>query len=190
SGGAVNKKFDTDGGSLSATVTVNGQVPVLPAASVAVPTTCVTPIGNDEPEAMLVATLTGAGHVSVAVGRAKLTGAEQVPGAVFVTIDAGHTIDGGSLSTTVTVNGQVALLPAASVAVPTTCVTPIGNDEPEAMLVATPTGAGHASVAVGRAKLTGAAQVPGAVFVAIGAGHTIDGGSLSTTVTVNGQVAL
>src|SRR5213593_1612025 len=139
---------------------------------------------------MLVATLTGAGHASLAVGSAKLTGAEQVPGAVFVTIGAAHTIDGGSLSTTVTVNGQVAVFPAASVAVPTTSVTPSWNGEPEAMLVATLTGAGHASLAVGSAKLTGAEQVPGATFFTIDAGHTIAGGSLSTTVTVNGQAAL
>ena len=45
---------------------------------------------------------------------------------------AGHVITGGCVSFTVTVNEQVAVLPAPSVAVAVTVVVPFGKVEPEA----------------------------------------------------------
>jgi hypothetical protein len=75
---------------------------------------------------MLVATLTGAEHASVAVGSAKLTDAKHLPGAVFVTIGAGQTINGASLSTTVTVPSAWLVAPFGSVTVNITGVVPRG----------------------------------------------------------------
>ncbi len=66
------------GFSVSATVTVNEQVDVLPDASVAVLVTVVVPFGNVEPDAGLETTVTP-GQLSVAV-TLKLTTAEHFPG--------------------------------------------------------------------------------------------------------------
>ena len=105
-----------------------------------------------------------------------------MPGATFFTIDAGHTIEGASLSTTVTVNEQLALLPAASVPVTTTGVAPGEKSEPDAGLLVMMVE--QASIGVGNANVTGAGQVPGMVVFMICAGHKNAGGVLSTTVTV------
>ena len=60
-----------------------------------------------------------------------MTAAPQVFGVLNTEILAGQVITGGILSTTVTVNAQIAVLPAASVAVAITVVVPIGNVLPE-----------------------------------------------------------
>ena len=60
---------------------------------------------------------------------------------------AGQAITGFSVSLTVTVNEQLAVLPAASVAVLVTVVVPFGKVEPEGGLLTTVT-PGQLSVAV------------------------------------------
>ena len=60
---------------------------------------------------------------------------------------AGHAIFGGSSSLTVTVNEQLSLFPAASVATDLTVVVPLGNVEPDAGVETTVT-PGQLSLAV------------------------------------------
>src|SRR5438445_6762343 len=103
------------GGSVSLTVTLNAQVLVLPAASVAVQITVVVPTGNNVPLGGLHATV-APGQLSVTVG-AKATVAPHTPGSVPVVISAGQVIAGFSVSLTVTLNVQLLALPLASVAV-------------------------------------------------------------------------
>ena len=75
---------------------------------------------------------------------------------------------------TVTVKEQVAVNPAASVAVDVTVVVPFGNVDPDAGLLITVT-PGQLSEA-DTAKLTAAEQAPDAVFVVIFAGQVFVGG--------------
>jgi hypothetical protein len=60
----------------------------------------------------------------VAAGRAYGTAALQAPESVLAIIALGHVIEGDSASVTVTVNEQLAELPALSEAVPITVVVP------------------------------------------------------------------
>jgi hypothetical protein len=76
------------------------------------------------------------------------------------------------LSTTVTVNEQVDVLPFASVAVEFTVVVPTGNSEPEAGTLTTDEE--QLSVEVTE-KLTAAPQTPGVVFTVIFAGQLMTG---------------
>jgi hypothetical protein len=171
---------------LSSTVTVKEQVAVFPAASVAVAVTVVAPKLKVEPEAGLYDTVADP-QLSVAVA-AKVTTAVQVPAAVLAEMFDGQVIAGAWLSSTVTVKEQVAVFPAASVAVAVTVVAPKLKVEPEAGLydnVADP----QLSVAVA-AKVTTAVQVPAAVLAEIFDGQVIEGAWLSATVTVKVQVAV
>jgi hypothetical protein len=107
---------------------------------------------------------------------------------VFVAILAGQVIVGAWLSTTVTVNEHVAVLPLVSVAVQVTVLVPRAKVEPlvGAQLLVTP---GQLSPMVGALQvIAGDEQVPDAVFVAILAGQVIVGAWLSTTVTVKLQL--
>jgi hypothetical protein len=172
------------GGSVSLTVTVKEQVLVLPLASMAVQFTVVTPLGKVEP--LEGAQLTVApGQLSLAVA-AYVTTASQAPGAVFTTMGAGHVAVGGSVSLTVMVKEQLAVLPLASAAVQFTVVLPLGKVEPlaGAQLMLAP---GQLSLAVA-VKVTTASQAPGVVLTVMGAGHVAVGGSVSLTVTVTEQV--
>ncbi len=63
-----------------------------------------------------------------------MTTAVQAPLAVLAEMFAGQVIAGAWLSTTVTVKLQVVELPAASVAVAVTAVTPTLNELPDAWL--------------------------------------------------------
>src|SRR5689334_10421895 len=102
------------------TVTVNVQLCWLPLASAAVAVTVVVPTGNSEPEAGLQST-GAAPQLSVAVGQANVTICP--PGGAPVTVMfAGQTSSGFSVSFTVTVKEQVAVLPVLSVAVAVTVV--------------------------------------------------------------------
>ncbi len=171
---------------LSNTVTVNVQVAVFPAASVAVAVTVVAPKLKVEPEAGLYDTVADP-QLSEAVA-ANVTTAVQVPAAVLAEMFDGQVIAGAWLSSTVTVNVQVAVFPAASVAVAVTVVAPKLKVKPEAGLydtVADP----QLSVAVA-AKVTTAVQVPAAVLAEMFDGQVIAGAWLSSTVTVNVQVAV
>src|SRR5205823_694390 len=92
-------------------------------------------------------------------------------------------IDGASLSATVTTSGQVAVLPAASVASVITVVVPSGNADPDAGVETIFTLDEQVSVAVG-ANGTGALHAPGLAGTEISSGHVSCGGVLSTTVTL------
>src|SRR5437764_12559925 len=89
---------------------------------------------------------------------------------------------GGSLSTTVTRSGQVAVFPAASVAVVRTVVVPTEKIEPEAGVETMVTGDEQVSAA-SVVNDTGAPHAPGAAGTVIGAGHVTWGGVISTTIT-------
>ena len=127
------------------TVTVKLQLVWLPEASVAVATTVVVPIGKAEPDGGVLATVTP-GQLSDAP-MAKVTMAEQTPCPAIVVMLAGQDMVGFSLSFTVTVNEQVAVLPDESVAVAVTVVVPFGKAEPEGALLDTVT-PGQLSLAV------------------------------------------
>src|SRR5436190_1753625 len=103
-----------------------------------------------------------------------LTKAVTSPGQVMV---------GGCLSSTVTVNVQELLLPELSVAVLVTVVVPTGNEEPLAGLLTTVTEPAQLSD-VGMAKVTLLAQEPAAALAVMFPGQVIEGGCLSSTVTV------
>src|SRR5438132_14277186 len=101
---------------------------------------------------------------------------------------AGQVIVGASLSLTVTVKEQVAVLPLVSVAVQVTVVVPWAKVEPLAGLQVG--GApGKVTEAVA-AKVTTALELPASLFVTMFAGQVIVGASLSLTVTVNGRVGV
>ena len=105
---------------------------VFPAASVAVQVTVVVPGGKKEPDAGVQTAVTP-GQLSLTVGSGKLTNAPLLPGSLKPLMSAGQVITGGSVSFTVTVNEQGALvLPAASVAVHVTVVVPTGKKLPDA----------------------------------------------------------
>jgi hypothetical protein len=72
------------------------------------------------------------------------------------------------------VKEQLALLPAASVAVQLTVVAPMGKEEPEGGLHAGARGLSQLSTAVA-VKLTVAEQRPASFDVATGCGHVITG---------------
>ena len=78
----------TFGASLSCTVTVNEQEPVLPDASVALQVTVVAPFGNVDPDAGVQVGVTKS-QLSVAVAEKVIT-AEHWPGSVFWVIGAGQ----------------------------------------------------------------------------------------------------
>jgi len=136
----------TIGGSLSLTVTVKLQAAVLPLASVAVQVTGVTPLPKIDPLAGTQPNPTP-GQLSLITG-VNPTTCVQAPGAVLVTMLAGHVIAGGCASLTVTVKLQLAVLPEASVAVQVTVWGPVVNTLPLVGLQLTLT-PGQLSVAVG-----------------------------------------
>ena len=127
---------DATGSSQSLIVTLNEQVAVRPAASVATTLTVVVPTGKNEPEAGVATTVTP-GQLSFA-GVLKLTIAPHWPASLHCVMPAaaprllGQETDGSSQSSTVTVKEPFVTLPAASVTEHCTVVVPTGNTEPEA----------------------------------------------------------
>src|SRR5438093_10836073 len=101
----------------------------------------------------------------------------------------GQVIVGGCVSLTVIVKLQVAVSPAASVAVQVTVLVPIGNGVPLAGLPLT-VAPGQLSVGVGSVAVTTAAQSSGSARRVLLAGQVIVGGCVSVTVTLQLQVAL
>jgi len=99
----------------------------------------------------LMKDLTTPGQLSVAVNAAALGAGTAL--AQLTVILAGQVIVGACVSITVIVNVQVAVLPAASVAVDVTVVAPTGKKLPDAGLLATVT-PGQLSLTVGAAKVT------------------------------------
>src|SRR5687768_12924139 len=116
----------------SFTVTVNVQPEVLPAASCAIAVTVVIPTPKKLPDAGLYVTV-APGQLSLTPAL-KFTTAPHIPGSLVTNILAGQVTTGSSVSLTVTVNEQLVVLLAASIAVAVTWVVPIGNTLPEAGL--------------------------------------------------------
>jgi hypothetical protein len=170
----------TVGFSQSFTVTVKEHCWLLPEASVAVTTTVVVPIGKVEPEAGL-ATTVGAPQLSAPVA-VKFTTAPQLPASAHVVTFAGHWTVGASQSVIVTVNEQVEVRPAASVATTLTVVVPSGKVEPEAG-VATALLPEQLSVEP-TLNVTTAPQEPASAHWLIAVGQVATGSSQSLTVTV------
>jgi len=96
-------------------------------------------------------TATTPATASVAVGFVYVT--TVPPGAAFAFTSGAGPKTGGKLSWTVTLNDLLALLPAPSVAVQTTVVSPTANVDPDAGTQLTGTDAPR-SVAVGVPKVT------------------------------------
>jgi hypothetical protein len=132
------------GNTASVTVTVNEQTPVLPAASLTVYVTVVTPILNavepsvlipeaaDEPVVAPVKAqvLVTTAQLSACVGAAAVYVEVHTPASVVLVTLPGQVTVGDCVSFTVTVKVQLAVLPAASVAVEVTVVVPTGNTLP------------------------------------------------------------
>jgi hypothetical protein len=116
---------------VSLIVTVNEHSAVLLAASETVHVTVVVPTLKLEPEAGWQTGVLTPAQLSDAVG-VNVTAAPHWPGSLPRVIGAGHAIVGASVSLTVTVNVHAAVLPAASVAVHVTVVTPFAKVAPEA----------------------------------------------------------
>ena len=117
------------GGSVSSTVTVAEQDPVLPDASVAVAVTVVVPTANVDPLAWLLETVAPVQLSDAEV--VKVTAASHCPGSLFTVMLAGQVITGFVASTMVTLNEQLLVLPLVSEAVKVTRVTPSGKSSPD-----------------------------------------------------------
>ena len=137
------------GGVVSFTVIVNVDEAVLFAESLAVHVTVVTPAGKVLPDAGAHVTGTGPSTASLAVGGVNVTTAPPGPVALAVRFDGVPVIVGRVGSVTVTVNMDVAVLLAASLAVHVTVVTPTANALPETGAQVTGAVPLTASVAVG-----------------------------------------
>ena len=170
SGGA-----DTDGGTVSRTVTVCCACAAFPAASAAVHVTTVSPIGYDG-GASLPSSTTPTASEAAAVPMPPTS--VRSPDASALTA-GGAASDGGTVSRTVTDCPAVAALPAASAAVHVTTVVPIGNTAGASLSSeATPT----ASVA-SAAPMSTAAPAGESASAAASGGADTDGGTASRTVT-------
>jgi len=122
-------------------VTVKLQFALFLLASDTVQVTVVTPFWNVEPDGGVQLGVPTPGQLSVAVAFAYVTTREQAPVVVVMEMFAGQLRLGGVVSLTVTVNEQLAGLPAASLTEQLTVVVPLGKTEPLAGLhfgVATP----------------------------------------------------
>jgi hypothetical protein len=171
---------------MSVTITLNVQLAVLPAASVAVYVTGVVPKGKREPEACeLVKVETE--QLSDAVGAVQVAVAWHDELAEREMFDGQPVMTGLLLSTTMTLKVQVDDRPDASVAVYVTGVVPIEKRKPEAcVLIRVETT--QLSDAVGGVHVATALQDAFAV-TKISVGHPIIRGFvLSVTVTLNAQI--
>src|SRR5882672_9005850 len=90
---------------------------------------------------------------------------------------------------TLTRKVQVAVLPAASVALHVTAVVPTAKVEPEGGVQERVIGPGQLSVAAGEGKWTTALHLPGSALVVMVGGQMILGGPASMTVTVALQLS-
>src|SRR5690606_13774004 len=116
--------FAITGTSVSTSVPTHRSSDLLPAPSVAVYVTVVVPIGNTSP--LLCELDNDTEQLSDAVGAVHVTTASHELASVLNVISVGQfAITGTSVSTTVTSNEHVAVLPAPSVAVYVTVVVPI-----------------------------------------------------------------
>jgi hypothetical protein len=158
------------------------QVAVLPAASVTTNVFVVVPTGNAEPLAKpAVCAMLEPGQLSLN-GTLYVTTAVHKPASLFTVILLGHVKVGFSLSFTVTVKLQVAVLPAASVTTNVFVVVPLGNAEPLAKpAVCAMLEPGQLSLN-GTLYVTTAVHKPASLFTVILLGHVKVGFSLSFTI--------
>ena len=168
---------------VSTTVTMNCVcVAWLPAASTASHRTVVLPRANRLPGAGTQVAMPAPSTSSLVTGAAYGTVAPVGPVASAVTSPCGA-MTGAAVSTvTVTVNGWVVVLPAASVDVHVTVVAPIGNVEPEAGVQSTGSVPSTASVAAGAVQEATAPDGPVA-GIDRSAGTVKAGPVVSTTLT-------
>ena len=165
----------TTGAVISRTVTVKVLLPVLPAASVAEQVTVVVPIAKVEPDGGEQVVVRAPLTASKAEA-AKVTTAPAELVASTVMFD-GTVTTGAVVSTTVTVNVLLPVLPAASVAEQVTVVLPIAKVEPDTgkqVVVRAPLTASKAEAV----KVTTAPVEPVACTV-MSAGTVITGGVVS-----------
>lgn len=133
-------------------------------------------------------------QLSVTVGGVHVTLVPQVPVAAlaFTVIVVGQLVMTGFVaSVTTTLKLQVAVLPAASVAVYVTRVVPTGKKSPGDLLLVNVNPVGQLSDAVGAVQVTFVPQTPAVelALILIGDGHPeIEGGWMSFTCTVNEHV--
>ena len=167
------------GSSISFTVTLNEQVPIFPASSVAVTVATVTPTLNVEPDAG-TATVVATEQLSVAAGKVKFTTASHELASLSTSILSGQLATGFSPSFTVIVNVQSSILLDVSVAVTVTVVTPTGKVEPDAKSE-TSDRILQLSVDKPRSKSTTASHEPESVKATISVGQIAVGSSASTT---------
>ena len=158
---------------MSTIVTVNEQLPVLVAASVAVQVTVVTPRGNVEPEGGVQTGVNEPSQLSVAVA-VNVTATEHIPAGEFIVIGDGQVTIGASSSLTVTVNEQLPMFDDVSVAEQVTVVMPFGKAVPDVGLQTGVSVPSQLSVAV-EVKVTTAEQRPPDVPVVIGDGQVTTG---------------
>jgi hypothetical protein len=118
------------------TVTVKEQLDAFPAPSVAVDVTVVVPFGKAKPDAGLLTTVTPEQRSDAFT--VKVTAAVQSPGSASRVMFAGHVIEGGVRSTTVTVAVHCLESPGPSVTVKVTLVVPSGYGPGGAWLVVKP----------------------------------------------------
>ena len=117
----------------SNTWTLKPHVTELPAASIAVNSTGVSPMGKRLPLTGPSVCVSAAEQLSEGVGDVKVTYAPHAFVAAATSISAGQLESVGKmLSRTVTVNAQFLNLPERSVALWRTIVVPMGKSEPEA----------------------------------------------------------
>lgn len=126
SGGVVSGAF------CAVTVTLKEACAVLPALSVLVHVTVVSPMGNVVPDSGLHVTVSVPSTLSVAVGLVYVTAAPEAPVASTVMFVGTFSMVGGVASLTVILKEACEVFPAGSFAEHSTVVSPSGNVEPDA----------------------------------------------------------
>ena len=167
---------------MSSTVTVNAASDVLPAASVAMQVTVVVPSGNIDPLGGVQVNDCTKPELSPA-STSKSTTAFPIAEAE-TTMGAGTVVKTGGVSSITSIsNWAIEELPAASVAVHVTSVTPIGSAEPDGGTQSTVTAPVALSLAVATYGTTALSAVDRAGTLKF-AGRSSTGGVPSTTLTV------
>jgi len=166
---------------LSVTITLNVQVEVLPAPSVAVYVTGVVPSEKRNPEVCVLVKL-AIEQLSEAVGAVQVAIALQDALAETIMLDGHPVITGLVLSLTITLKVQVAVLPEPSVAVYVTGVVPSEKRNPE-VCVLVKLAIEQLSEAVGAVQVAMALQDAFAETIMLDGHPVITGFVLSVTIT-------
>jgi hypothetical protein len=173
---------------LSWTITLNEQVDVFPAASVAVYVTSVVPRLKIVPGLFVVVSVSVPPQLSDTVGAVQFTVAWQDAFAFTFMFEGHPAITGSELSWTITLKEQMEVFPAASVAVYVTSVVPRSKTDPGAFVLVRVNVPPQLSDTVGVVQLTVAWQEAFALTVMLEGHPVITGFVLSWTITLNEQV--